>query len=333
MSDDAGPPICADACIVAVPVTVLQRRHLLFTPSLPPSQQAAIDSIQVRPACKVHLTFSSPPWPTDGPVAAAFRCHPVHSVLGEGVPVPEVWFKTKRGGSWTACGFATGDYAEALCANATSTCTAAATAATVAKSATAVPSPSPAVTNAAADVLLRQLAPTLACVVTAMRQRLQNEPQHAATPMVPGVCAEEDETAMLDMLRTRLVAARMMDWAANPLIMGGYSAPSFGERSGARAAYRAPAWDGTLAFAGEASEDAMMTMNSAITSGRRAAETVMAQLGPRRAGATPTEACCQQLQVKTAATGPAGAPQSELHVASSNPGPGAGPRYPCRSRL
>ena len=142
--DRSQPPVYADAIIVAVPVTVLQRRHLRFDPPLPPSQLAAIDSIAVQPACKVCLTFDRPPWPPSGPMAAEFAKHPVHSVLCEGMAIPELWFRDMRttynpvgegsrgdlarraecarcagqANAWSACGFATGDYAAALMARA-----------------------------------------------------------------------------------------------------------------------------------------------------------------------------------------------------------------------
>ena len=59
---------------------------------------------------------------------------------------------------------------------------------------------------------------------------------------------------------------------------GSYSAPSLCELEGARAEYRRPEFGGRLCFAGEASEDAMMTMNAAISSGRRAAAEVLRAL-------------------------------------------------------
>ena len=75
-------------------------------------------------------------------------------------------------------------------------------------------------------------------------------------------------------LRARLVAARLVDWSACAHVRGGYSAPSFAEHRDARAVYRRAEWDGRLGFAGEASEEAMMTMSAAIDSGRRAARQV-----------------------------------------------------------
>mmetsp|Transcript_70931 Transcript_70931/g.117855 ORF Transcript_70931/g.117855 Transcript_70931/m.117855 type:complete len:464 (+) Transcript_70931:55-1446(+) len=78
--------------------------------------------------------------------------------------------------------------------------------------------------------------------------------------------------ALLESLRNTLVHSIVFNWAAHPFIRGGYSAPSTREINGARAEYRQPEFAQRIAFAGEASEDAMMTMNSALVSGRRAAQ-------------------------------------------------------------
>ena len=51
---------------------------------------------------------------------------------------------------------------------------------------------------------------------------------------------------------------------------------AFGEASGARREYRKLEGGGRLAFAGEASQEAMMTMNAALDSGRRAAVQLLA---------------------------------------------------------
>ena len=64
VSSHDGRSVKASAAIVAVPVTVLQRRHNGEQPPLPLDQQRSIDSIRVAPACKVLLSFASPPWPT-----------------------------------------------------------------------------------------------------------------------------------------------------------------------------------------------------------------------------------------------------------------------------
>ena len=99
---------------------------------------------------------------------------------------------------------------------------------------------------------------------------------------------------MLSALRARLCHSEVMDWSAEPWALGGYSAPSFGEVAGARAAYRQPACDGLVAFCGEATEDACMTMSAAIESGRRAARQVLARLQHAQPASTlrgPTARC------------------------------------------
>ena len=82
----------------------------------------------------------------------------------------------------------------------------------------------------------------------------------------------------LAALRGALRHASVTDWAKEPYIRGGYSTVSAEETPGARAAYRQPEWGGSLSFAGEATQDAMMTMSAAIDSGRRAATEVLAFL-------------------------------------------------------
>ena len=317
--DRSQPPVYADAIIVAVPVTVLQRRHLRFDPPLPPSQLAAIDSIAVQPACKVCLTFDRPPWPPSGPMAAEFAKHPVHSVLCEGMAIPELWFRDMRttynpvgegsrgdlarraecarcagqANAWSACGFATGDYAAALMARAGSVA-----------SASAPGTRTTAVTDAAAEIMLRQLGTVLSRVARSVRHRLEGEREgerdlggrgiqagvaggSAGRFLVPDM-QMEDETALLTALRANLCTSHLIDWASEPFALGGYSAPSFGELAGARAAYRATACDGKIAFCGEATEDAMMTMSAAITSGRRAAAELLGRLADKTLTAAAT---------------------------------------------
>ena len=81
--------------------------------------------------------------------------------------------------------------------------------------------------------------------------------------------------ASLDKLRGSLRHASVTDWAKERYIRGGYSTVSADELPDARAIYRAPEWRGLLCFAGEATQDAMMTMNAAIDSGRRAASELL----------------------------------------------------------
>ena len=144
------------------------------------------------------------------------------------------------------------------------------------------------VTDAAAEVLLRQLATVLSRVARSVRHRLEGEREgeagvaggSAGRFLVPDM-QMEDETALLMALRANLRTSHLIDWASEPFALGGYSAPSFGELAGARAAYRATACDGKIAFCGEATEDAMMTMSAAITSGRRAAAELLGRLADK----------------------------------------------------
>eukprot|EP00966_Prymnesium_polylepis_P243770 5637591-Prymnesium_polylepis.1 len=84
----------------------------------------------------------------------------------------------------------------------------------------------------------------------------------------------------LDALQRALLYAEVFDWASQPYVRGGYSAPSARELPGARSMYRRPEAGGRLVFAGEATEDAMMTMNAALDSGARAARELVQ--GPLR---------------------------------------------------
>jgi monoamine oxidase len=92
--------------------------------------------------------------------------------------------------------------------------------------------------------------------------------------------------ATVEGLRGSLLHSTIFDWAAQPYIRGGYSAPSTSELPDARALYRKPEVGGRIVFAGEATEEAMMTMNAAIDSGRRAAaELLSGALAARLGGA------------------------------------------------
>ena len=227
------------AAIVAVPVSVLQRRGVHFSPELPLDKWEAICSIQMREAVKVICVFESPPWAgasdsaSDGSGAASDEgaWPKVQSVITAGRPgevVPEMWFKRAVGGEWLASGFATGAYAAALAS---------------------LGEP------AAVDLMVAQLCRVL-----------------------PG------KVVGVSTLRRRLRAAKLVDWSADEHVLGGYSAPSFGEGETARLLYRRPEWRGArgpmLGFAGEASEDAMMTMSAAINSGRRAVANLAETLVP-----------------------------------------------------
>lgn len=72
----------------------------------------------------------------------------------------------------------------------------------------------------------------------------------------------------------------MTDWAKEPYARGGYSTLSAAELPGARAAYRAPEWDGALCFAGEATQVCCARVGTRRAA-RRAARALTAT-GPRR---------------------------------------------------
>ena len=225
-----GEQLRASRVIVAVPLPLLQRAELGFSPPLPADKTRALRSIRMLAACKILLHFApstaEPPW---GPTRAAGQ--PLHSIICSSHAVPELWFRTTRGGGWLVSGFATGDFAVRLAALGESE---------------------------AVELLLRQLEDVLPGVQ-------------------PGACAAS--------LRSRLRWSALHDWAADRWVGGGYSAPSFGELEGARRLYRRPEFGGRVCFCGEASEEACMTMSSALASGRRAAdEAVEAAAAPARAG-------------------------------------------------
>ena len=211
------------------------------------------------------------------------------------MPLPEVWFSTRErrsdstgvGTWWVASGFATGDFALAL---------------TEQRQGQPQGQRLQSDADHATEALLRQLATILPPVLLASAQGQgghhaqgqQAQAQQLAQGQQPAQRQQLDESSadynvhsransadadqMLSTLRARLCHAEVMDWQSEPWALGGYSAPSFGEAVGARAAYRQPACDGRVAFCGEATEDACMTMSAAIESGRRAARQVMARL-------------------------------------------------------
>ena len=109
-----GRRFCGLACIIATPVTVLQRGQLRFVPQLPADKVEAVRSIRMCEAWKLLLHFRAPPWTAhEAPVPR------LHSLITAGTPgevVPEIWFKDTPNGGWLASGFATGTFATALAA-------------------------------------------------------------------------------------------------------------------------------------------------------------------------------------------------------------------------
>ena len=100
--------------------------------------------------------------------------------------------------------------------------------------------------------------------------------EERATELMLNQLSRDLPGASLERLRARLIATKSYDWAAAEWAGGGYSAPSFREADGDRAVYRRVEGEGRLFFAGEACEDACMTMSAALESGKRAADEILA---------------------------------------------------------
>lgn len=99
----------AAACVVAVPVPVLQRQLIAFSPPLPAAKVAAIDALMCEPALKIMAKFTTRFWP-----------HEVHGCVCTDSFAPELWFDTHTaaecGGSSTyyVTAFFTSDQARAV---------------------------------------------------------------------------------------------------------------------------------------------------------------------------------------------------------------------------
>eukprot|EP00816_Leptocylindrus_hargravesii_P009877 CAMPEP_0196809030 /NCGR_PEP_ID=MMETSP1362-20130617/8994_1 /TAXON_ID=163516 /ORGANISM="Leptocylindrus danicus, Strain CCMP1856" /LENGTH=603 /DNA_ID=CAMNT_0042183573 /DNA_START=235 /DNA_END=2042 /DNA_ORIENTATION=+ len=77
-----GVAISADACIVSVPVSVLQDGDITFHPSLPQAKVEAFQMIGMRNAVKLILKFRTPLWPAH-----------LQSVVCADSDIPEMWFR------------------------------------------------------------------------------------------------------------------------------------------------------------------------------------------------------------------------------------------------
>jgi len=81
------PPLRARACLVTLPLGVLQRRAVAFAPSLPAEKRNAIDALAMGPVVKVALRFAAPWWqPLEDRLGATFSF--VHE---RRAPVPTWW--------------------------------------------------------------------------------------------------------------------------------------------------------------------------------------------------------------------------------------------------
>jgi len=85
----------------------------------------------------------------------------------------------------------------------------------------------------------------------------------------------------MEALRKEVVALRIVDWAAHPYVLGGYSYDTVGAAD-ARAQLSASV-EGTIWFAGEALYEGIApgTVEAALTSGQEVAEKIIARPGPR----------------------------------------------------
>jgi len=70
-----------------------------------------------------------------------------------------------------------------------------------------------------------------------------------------------------------LVSYKLQNWASIPNVLGGYSSPSIGETGETRDALRANV-NGKVFFCGEHTNRSYMTLNSAMSTGRWAAEDI-----------------------------------------------------------
>uniref|UniRef100_A0A7S2P2V6 Amine oxidase domain-containing protein n=1 Tax=Leptocylindrus danicus TaxID=163516 RepID=A0A7S2P2V6_9STRA len=77
-----GATISADACIISVPVTVLQDGDITFRPSLPQAKVEAFQMVGMRNAVKLMLKFRTPLWPAQ-----------LQSVVCADSVIPEMWFR------------------------------------------------------------------------------------------------------------------------------------------------------------------------------------------------------------------------------------------------
>lgn len=77
-----GSIIPADACIISVPVTVLQEGDIMFNPPLPRAKVEAFEMVGMRNAVKLLLKFRTPFWPAQ-----------LQSVVCADSIIPEIWFR------------------------------------------------------------------------------------------------------------------------------------------------------------------------------------------------------------------------------------------------
>jgi hypothetical protein len=101
--------IVAAAVVVTVPIPVLQRGIIKFTPPLSDLKQKALSSLECEPALKIHAKFNTRVWPSN-----------LHGMVCSDDFAPEIWFDEHQaadGSSAYYCtAFFTSDQARAISA-------------------------------------------------------------------------------------------------------------------------------------------------------------------------------------------------------------------------
>ena len=104
-----GTTIVAAAVVVTVPIPVLQRGIIKFTPPLSDLKQKALSSLECEPALKIHAKFNARVWPSN-----------LHGMVCSDDFAPEIWFDKHQaadGASVHYCtAFFTSDQARAISA-------------------------------------------------------------------------------------------------------------------------------------------------------------------------------------------------------------------------
>lgn len=104
VATDAGV-LQAEAVVVTVPLGVLRREGIAFSPALPDRQLAAIDRLRMGVLSKTVLRFETPFWPVD--LDWQEYVGPRHGAWAE-------WFSTAKAGTPVLIGFHGGDRAREL---------------------------------------------------------------------------------------------------------------------------------------------------------------------------------------------------------------------------
>ena len=258
--------VTAKCAVVTAPVAVLAMGRIAFEPPLSPKDELALfRGRNMHPATKLLLRFSRRCWPAK-----------LHGTImaGDGVLIPEAWFKEDKGGSarCVATGFLTAEYATNLEA-------AAAARLGVESSAPAV---SPTVEQEMCCIFLEQLDEVFSLL----------EPKHMSAAVAsdwgqeqylagsPG--AEEELPGDLPKPSSVFVAGMVYRWAhdTHPFIGGGYSSVKAGTAcipGSSGASVLTQGLHGVF-FAGEGTSTPGSTAHCALDTGHRAAAQVKGHL-------------------------------------------------------